>query len=65
VQIPVPAAPTRRDWARLLHDLASQLDDGRIYDRDLLSLSGANAVLHAFRRRAFVRDQTDPPTSRG
>jgi hypothetical protein len=66
VQIPAPAAPTRRDWARLLQDLTSQLDDGRIYDRDLLSLSGAlNAVLDAYRRRTCVRDQFGPPASRG
>src|SRR4051812_49087515 len=61
----VPAAPTRRDWARLLQDLTSQLDDGRIYDRDLLSLSGAlNAVFDAYRRRTCVRDQFGPPANR-
>jgi hypothetical protein len=36
----------------LLADLARQLDDGRIYDRDLLSLSVVlNAVHEAFGRR--------------
>jgi hypothetical protein len=39
----------------LLGDLSSQLDDGRIYDRDLLSLSVAlNAVHEAFGRRIGV-----------
>ena len=56
VEVAVAAAPTRRDWARLLHDLARQLDDGRVYDRDLADLSVAlNAVLDAFRRRPHVR----------
>jgi hypothetical protein len=36
----------------LLGDLSSQLDDGRIYDRDLLALSSAlTTVLDAFSRR--------------
>jgi hypothetical protein len=36
----------------MLGDLARQLDDGRIYDRDLPSLSVAlNAVHEAFGRR--------------
>jgi hypothetical protein len=37
----------------LLGDLARQLDDGRIYGRDLLSLSvSLNGVLDAFTRRS-------------
>jgi hypothetical protein len=37
----------------LLGDLARQLDDGRIYGRDLLALSVAlNGVLEAFTRRS-------------
>jgi hypothetical protein len=49
VEIPIPAAPRRQDWPRLLGDLARQLEDGRIYDRDLLALSIAlNAVLEAY-----------------
>jgi hypothetical protein len=37
----------------LLGDLARQLDDGRIYGRDLLPLSIAlNRVLEAFTRRS-------------
>jgi hypothetical protein len=42
----------RQDWARLLGDLARQIEDGRIYDRDLLALSIAlNAVHEVFGRR--------------
>src|SRR4051794_1198362 len=60
VQVREPIAPTRRDWTWLLHDLATQLDDGRIYDRDLLALSVAlNAVLDAYSRRPYVRSATD------
>ena len=53
VEVPIAAAPRRQDWPRLLGDLAHQLDDGRIYGRDLLSLSVAlNGVLEAFTRRS-------------
>jgi hypothetical protein len=46
VEVPTPVASRRQDWPRLLGDLARQLEDGGIYDRDLLSLSvGLNAVL--------------------
>src|SRR3954466_4425548 len=46
VEIPTPIAPKRQDWPRLLGDLARQIEDGRIYDRDLLALSGALNVVH-------------------
>ena len=53
VEVPIPVAPRRQDWPRLLGDLARQLDDGRIYSRDLLSLSvPLNDVLEAFTRRS-------------
>jgi hypothetical protein len=56
VEVPVPVTPTRNDWVPLLGALAGQIDDGRIYDRDLLDLSDAlGAVLSAYRRRAHVR----------
>jgi hypothetical protein len=59
VEVRVPAAPTRRDWAGLLHDLGRQLDDGRIYDRDLPDLAEAlTAVLEAYHRRPSVRART-------
>ncbi len=53
MEVPTPATPGRQDWPGLLGDLARQLDDGRIYSRDLLSLSVAlNGVLDAFTRRS-------------
>ena len=37
----------------LLNELARQLDDGRVYDRDLPALAGAiEPVLRTYRRRA-------------
>src|SRR4051795_5275271 len=38
VEVSTPVTPSRRDWARLLGELAHQLDDGRVYNRDLLDL---------------------------
>jgi hypothetical protein len=56
VEVPVPITPTRRDWLPLLGALAGQIDDGRIYDRDLLDLIDALGVaVDAYRRRAYVR----------
>ncbi len=55
VQVQVPLVPTRRDWTRLLGDLAGQLNDGRVYDRDLPALARAlEPVLEAYRRRAHL-----------
>jgi hypothetical protein len=52
VEVAKPATAGRKDWPRLLGGLSSQLDDGRIYDRDLLALSAAlTTVLDAFGRR--------------
>jgi len=60
VEVVRPAAPGRKDWPRLLGVLARQLDDGHIYDRDLVPLSVAlNAVFEAYRQRPFVRGQAD------
>jgi hypothetical protein len=57
----MPVAPTRRDWAQLLHELARQIDDGRVYDRDLHELSAAlSEVSHSFGRRPYVRDGREP-----
>ncbi len=53
----MPANPTRRDWSRLLQELARQLDDGRVYNRDLPDLAAALPVVHeAYSRRPYVRD---------
>jgi hypothetical protein len=55
VHVQVPLTPTRRDWTRLLGELASQLNDGRVYDRDLPALARAlEPVLEGYRRRAHL-----------
>ncbi len=55
VQIPTRQPLTRRDWPQALTELAAQLDDGRIYDRDLAGLSVAlDAVLAAYHRRHHI-----------
>ncbi len=56
VEVPTRQPLTRRDWSQALQELAEQLDDGRIYDRDLADLSVAlDAVLEAYNRRPYVR----------
>lgn len=56
-----PAAPIRREWGRLLLELARQHDDGRIYDRDLPELAAAlKAALVAYGRRPHVRSEAAP-----
>ena len=58
VEVSVPATPGRREWARLLEELAHQIDDGRIYDRDLDELAAAiSAVADACVRRPTFRGQ--------
>jgi hypothetical protein len=53
VEIRVPLKPTRRDWPRLLGELSRQLDDGRVYDRDLPGLGRAlQPLLRSYRWRA-------------
>jgi hypothetical protein len=60
VQVRVPLEPTRRDWPMLLGELAGQVNDGRVYDRDLPGLARAlEPVLQAYRRRAHM---TGAPT---
>jgi hypothetical protein len=55
VEVQVPVLPTRRDWPTVLGDLAGQLNDGRVYDRDLPALARAlDSVLEAYRRRAHL-----------
>ncbi len=59
VEVRVPATPTRRDWARLLNELGHQIDDGRVYDRDLPELAAAlRRVLDAYDRRPYIRDRS-------
>lgn len=58
VEVPTRQPLTRRDWPQALQELAQQIDDGRIYDRDLSGLSVAlDAVLEAYNRRPYVRLQ--------
>jgi hypothetical protein len=52
VEVPTRLPLTRRDWPQALQELAQQLHDGRIYDRDLTGLSVA---LDAYNRRPYVR----------
>jgi hypothetical protein len=55
VEIRVPITPTRREWPWLLGELATQLDDGRVYDRDLPGLARQlEPLLEAYRRRAHA-----------
>ncbi|RBY81786.1 hypothetical protein DQ238_07065 [Geodermatophilus sp. TF02-6] len=62
MQIRVPLQPTRRDWPRLLTELADQLSDGRVYDRDLPGLARAlQPVLQAYRSRARTTGAPDVP----
>ncbi len=63
VQAPAPPAPeqpspTPIDWPETLGALAAQLDSGRIYDRDLVTLSKAlSNVFAAYERHPGVRRQ--------
>jgi hypothetical protein len=53
VELEVPLAPSRRDWPRLLGELRQQLEDDRVYDRDLPGLARElDPVVKAYRRRA-------------
>jgi hypothetical protein len=55
VRVRVPLAPTRRDWPTLLDELAAQLNDGRVYDRDLPRIARAlEPVLQSYGRRAHM-----------
>lgn len=58
MEVPTPVVPTRRDWAPLLAELARQMEDGRVYERDLAALGAAlDTVLEAYGFRHFVRDR--------
>ena len=61
VETPVPLPPTRHDWPHLLGELLTQLDTGRIYNRDLDELSVAlTAVGVSMTRRLYIRSRTAP-----
>ncbi len=60
VEVRGPLAPTRHDWPGLLGELAGQLNDGRVYDRDLPGLARAlKPALQANRRRARMTGAPD------
>ena len=60
VPVRIPLDPTRRDWPRLLEDLSHQLNDGRVYDRDLSGVvRQLEVVLQAYRRRARLTGAPD------
>jgi hypothetical protein len=60
IEVFIPLVPTRRDWSDLLVELARQLNDGRVYDRDLPGLARQlEPVVNAYRRRARM---TGAPT---
>lgn len=60
VQVTVPTPPGRRDWPGLLQELGHQLDNGRIYDRDLAALAAVlQVVLDAYHRRTEALVETD------
>ena len=51
-QVQVPTMPRGAGWARALHELAHQLDVGKVYDRDVPDLLEAiNIVITALGRR--------------
>jgi hypothetical protein len=61
VETPVPLPPARRDWPRILGELVTQLDTGRIYNRDLDELSVAVAAVDvAVTRRMNISSRTAP-----
>jgi hypothetical protein len=61
VEVPIPIAPSRRDWPGLLGELAHQLNDGRVYDRDLPGLARQlEPLLEAYKRRVHA---TEPLSS--
>jgi hypothetical protein len=62
VRIDVPLSPTRRDWPHVLGELAGQLVDGRVYDRDLPGRGRQlEVVLRAYRRRARLTGAPEVP----
>ncbi len=53
--------PRRTEWVELLEQLARQLDDGRVYDRDLVVI---RAALHVVAEASARRRGPRPPRRR-
>lgn len=49
--------PRGEEWAAHLESLAKQLNDGRLYDRDLRAVAAAAADLNAALRRRLARHE--------
>ena len=50
--VEVPTTPKGPGWVPALHELAAQIDTGKIYDRDLTALAGGvDALITALNRR--------------
>lgn len=54
--VEVPTLPKGADWADALHELARQVDAGKVYDRDLPAIAeGVEQVITALNRRPGLR----------
>jgi hypothetical protein len=54
--VEIPTLPKGAGWVDALHELARQLNAGRVYDRDLPALAGAlDTVIAALTRRPGLR----------
>ena len=54
--VEIPTLPKGAGWVAALHELARQLDAGRVYDRDLTALADAfDTVIAALTRRPGLR----------
>ena len=61
VEVQVPLVPARRAWPRLLGELAGQLNDKRVYDRDLPALARAlEPVLEVYRQTSAPHRRSRP-----
>jgi hypothetical protein len=61
IEVLVALVPTRRSWPRVLGELTAQLEDGRLYGRDLAPLATAMTTsLAALRRRMSLLPQPNP-----
>ena len=54
--VQVPTTPKGPGWVPALHELAAQIDTGKVYDRDLTALAdGVDALITALNRRPGLR----------